>query len=306
MIRLIWEAMVYGIITLVMRMANDPFFYRYTEMDNSDFPIQIIHRIYSESGQLAKMHWHEHIQVYLFMEGSGVLYCNAEPARVSKGNVFIVNSNELHSLECMGYLEFYVVTLDFVFLFSHQVDSCQTKYIVPISQNRILFRNYIGNDEAVAGCLRDIVAEYRDRKPGYELAVKSSAYRMLVVLLRNYVEKAINMKENEIRIGNLKRFQKIFIFISENFQEDIRIAQLAEMVNVSESHLCRLFKQISGKTVGDYINGLRVEKAVELLKESDLNITEIAFLTGFSDANYFSRIFRKYKKITPSEMRKSS
>jgi AraC-like DNA-binding protein len=54
----------------------------------------------------------------------------------------------------------------------------------------------------------------------------------------------------------------------------------------------------------EYINYLRMNKAASLLIDSDLNISEIAMTIGFDDSNYFSRLFKKYKKMSPSEMRK--
>ena len=75
------------------------------------------------------------------------------------------------------------------------------------------------------------------------------------------------------------------------------------MANMSDYHFCRLFKQITGKSAIDYINRFRVEKSLLLLRKSNCNITEIALSCGFNDTNYFSRTFKKYKHISPTQMR---
>jgi len=77
------------------------------------------------------------------------------------------------------------------------------------------------------------------------------------------------------------------------------------MSNISKYHFCRLFKQLTGKSAGDYICQLRINNALTLLRESDLNITEIAMASGFNDTNYFCRVFKKCQKSSPSKIRQA-
>lgn len=282
---------------------KDVSYFRPIEMTNSNFSVQIFHRVYPEVGPILGMHWHEHIQLYWVTDGNGILYCNSASTPISKGDVLVINSNELHFLESHGTLAVYILTIDFTSLFSQQMDTCHTKYLLPISQNLILFKNYIGRDPEIASCIQCLISEYTDNRIASELAVKASTYHLIVLLLRNYVEKTINEKENDARLKNLKRLQEVFTYIRQNYRENIKLEQLSEKLHISNSHFCRLFKQISGKSLSDYINELRIEEAMVLLTESDLNITEIALSTGFSDSNYFSRVFKKYKKVSPSEIR---
>ena len=85
--------------------------------------------------------------------------------------------------------------------------------------------------------------------------------------------------------------------------EKITIDQLTAITCLSRDHFSHLFKKLTGRSVNEYINGMRIDKAEMLIKNTDMNITEIAMATGFNDANYFSRIFRKYKKTPPSAAR---
>lgn len=75
------------------------------------------------------------------------------------------------------------------------------------------------------------------------------------------------------------------------------------LLNVSKYHFCHLFKEATGKTVVQYINDVRLDKAYHLLKNTDMNITQISMSVGFNDMNYFSRLFRKYKNVPPSKVR---
>lgn len=284
-----------------MKKVVDYSSYRYTEMNDSHFPIQVIIREKFAAGPVTNTHWHEHIQVYVITDGRGVLLCNSKKIDITKNDVLIINSNELHSLESFGDLSFCIITIDYSFLYSYQVDICQTKYIAPISQNLIIFNNLIRNDNKVYEAIIDLIREYEETKIGYELVIKANFYHILVHLLRNHIDHVFDKKEYDSRVATLKRYQKVFEYINNNFHEDITIDQLAQIASVSNSHLCRLFKQITGKTMGDYVNVQRIEKAATLLKESELNISEVAFAVGYNDANYFSRLFKQLKRITPTQ-----
>ena len=92
--------------------------------------------------------------------------------------------------------------------------------------------------------------------------------------------------------------------IESNYCEKITLSQLAETVGFSVHHFCRTFKQLTGKTTTDYMNHIRLDKAVYYLKQSDCNITEIALKCGFENINYFSRVFKKYYSVSPTQYRK--
>jgi AraC-like DNA-binding protein len=76
------------------------------------------------------------------------------------------------------------------------------------------------------------------------------------------------------------------------------------MLNISRHHFCRQFKNLTGKSAIDYINIVRIEKAYVLLKQGTLNVTEAAISTGFNNISYFSRLFKYYKKMSPSQVSK--
>ncbi|SJT88036.1 L-rhamnose operon regulatory protein rhaS [Clostridioides difficile] len=63
---------------------------------------------------------------------------------------------------------------------------------------------------------------------------------------------------------------------------------------------------MTGKTTTDYINGIRLEKAVNYLNKGDLNITEIALRCGFDSINYFSRLFKKHYNVSPTQFKKTN
>ncbi|SKA98768.1 two-component system, response regulator YesN [Caloramator quimbayensis] len=96
-------------------------------------------------------------------------------------------------------------------------------------------------------------------------------------------------------------FKEVEKYIVENLKEDIDMEKTAKRFNISSSYFSRIFKDVLGYNFSDYINMIRIKKSKELLKEGILTIKEICYEVGYSDPNYFSKVFKKYEGVTPSE-----
>ncbi len=106
-----------------------------------------------------------------------------------------------------------------------------------------------------------------------------------------------NPTEQDELIAGIKKY------IDENYTEAITLSVLAGEAFICQSYLCLLFKQKTGTTITNYITDVRLEKAKQMLKNSDKKLIEVCFDVGFNDSKYFSRIFKKYTGFTPSEFR---
>ncbi|HWR10132.1 AraC family transcriptional regulator [Sporomusa sp.] len=272
---------------------------------NRDFPVDIHRSEHQRLGTVIECHWHENFELLYFEKGEAIIYCNSRPIRVGPGELIIINSNDLHYGENVSpQLVYYVVEFDLSFIHSNKIDLCQTKYMTPLVQNRILFRNQIDQNNELLEEVRHLINEYYRQELGYELAVKAYIYRILVLLLRFYGEQTISESEKDRQRSNLSRLSPVLEYMDCYYTEKLSLEQLSSMANMSPHYFCRLFKHLTGKSPTEYINHLRLNKAVALLLESNLNITEIAMAVGFNDSNYFSRLFKKYKQVPPSKLLK--
>lgn len=93
------------------------------------------------------------------------------------------------------------------------------------------------------------------------------------------------------------------VYIRQNFQKDLTLDEVSKIVDISPYYFSKLFKQETGENFIEYLTKVRMKNAEELLKDSHYSIKEICVMSGYGDPNYFSRIFKKYEGVTPSEYR---
>ena len=152
--------------------------------------------------------------------------------------------------------------------------------------------------------MQDSYDEYAGKDVCYKLPIRANIYLMMTALLRYYC----GSKDESDRMiyHNVLRLRPVIEYIAEHYCEKIYIDKLADMITVSADYFTKMFKDSIGKTPIDYINGIRINKALSLLSETDIPVNEIAEKSGFSNPNYFHKIFKQYMTTSPLAYRKSA
>ena len=110
---------------------------------------------------------------------------------------------------------------------------------------------------------------------------------------------------NTTDFANSDRIKKVYEYISQNYQEKIKVQEVAKLMNMTETTLSRLMKQRTGRSFVDFLNDYRIGFASRWLTETNQTIAEIAFRCGFYNISNFNRIFRKSKGCTPGQYREN-
>ena len=100
-----------------------------------------------------------------------------------------------------------------------------------------------------------------------------------------------------------RRILKVKDYISKHYTEEIRLADLADLVGMSTTSFSRFFKLRSGKTLSDYVVEMRLGVASRQLVDTTNSVSEICYDCGFNTLSNFNRLFRKYKGCSPTEFR---
>jgi AraC-like DNA-binding protein/quercetin dioxygenase-like cupin family protein len=104
-------------------------------------------------------------------------------------------------------------------------------------------------------------------------------------------------------LNQSQRISKVVNYIQENLLNDIRIKQVADLVNMSETAFSHFFKKRTQRSFSDYLTDMRVSNAARLILETDRNISEVCFMSGFNNLSNFNRTFKSRYLCTPGEMR---
>ena len=133
------------------------------------------------------------------------------------------------------------------------------------------------------------------------------AQGLLLTILGNIFHlKEFTTKEDEIASRYLKYLNKtnvLFRYIFDNYDKDIALEDMAATVNLNPKYFCKFFKELTGKRPMDYLNAFRIECAAVKLQSPTENINQIAYTCGFKDPAYFTKMFKRYKNLSPREFR---
>lgn len=154
---------------------------------------------------------------------------------------------------------------------------------------------------AMVDVLKQLVEKYN----GSELqSMVCSAYVLLI--FAQMIEYKSRYEKVSVR-GSLrfKQFRDILVYVNNNYRMNLTLEQIAEDMFVSEKQLSSMFRLYTGLTPVNYINRFRISNACELLKQDDLKIEAVSKMVGVEDVKYFTRMFTKWKGISPREYRKS-
>ena len=131
------------------------------------------------------------------------------------------------------------------------------------------------------------------------VAMAGALYSLLAVFM-HYSGREV--QEKDIQASYVEKAQT---YIGTNYSYPVTVEDVAAYVGISRSHLFRSFQTYLGKSPKEYLSEYRIRQACHLLKETDLSVSAIAYSVGFENNLYFSKAFKKIKKISPSEYRKS-
>lgn len=121
---------------------------------------------------------------------------------------------------------------------------------------------------------------------------------------RTGFEPLSQLPQKSIKENQGRRLDDVFKFTLENYHRPILLEEVAEVVHMNKAAFCRYFKQHTRKTYLNFLNEIRLQKATELLKNSEMSIAQIAYEVGFNNLSNFNRTFKLTKGKTPLEERR--
>lgn len=263
-------------------MHNTPFSYYY--VDNN-------HTAYR-----APAHWHRQLELVRVLSGRLSVHLDDTEYVLTDGNFLFINMEMIHGFfpeNCV----YEIINFDAEQLLL-QTAFCKEELQIFVNRHILLLPKQPISDPVLTGMLHRL----------FDRAAATDALNHLLILgtLFDFLGTIYDTHayvEQHRRSTNAKAFRPLLEYIDASYMKPITLTDMAKVSKMSVSHFSAMFRDFFHQTPMDYLNHYRIEKACLLLNAADTPVTEVAYHCGFNDSAYFTKVFKKYRGITPKKYR---
>lgn len=246
-----------------------------------------------------------------------MVYVDKGPVRIRRddeiimlqqGDIIFHRPNEFHSIRAIDSpINFFVVSFVCESAAMQSLERYHTSLeaslkpfisaVIRESENTYIIPK---NDPTLAGLARNDTAP-----PGGEQLIKTYLEQLFIYLLRGMtvsdntrIFPSKESMENHLVVATKR-------LITEKCEENIRVGEICRTIGYSKSYLCKLFREQCGETIISYSIRKKIDRAKQLIREGNLNFSEISDRLAFDNPQYFSRVFKRVMGMTPTEFRRT-
>lgn len=271
--------------------------------DNPDFPIFCRFNFIPANEILlgTKLHWHEDLELIYVTEGEITQHINGMAITLHAGEGIFINARQVHEVtsrdaDCRLYCLIFRPTI---------LCSCnfiEEKFVNPVIENEqvpfLLLNSSDDRQKKILELIREIIVASQDDDNSISM-VKN------LLDMWNTIYWLADIKNDKVEKNTgLMAIKNMIAFIQKEYANPLTIMDICNVGAVGKTKCTELFKKYVRMTPVEYLISYRLETASKLLENTDMNITEIAYDTGFSGASYFAEAFKKRLKCTPLEYRR--
>lgn len=289
-----------------MQIITNQFQKELKQHGNEQFPFLVSYQKLSEYESGSFMwHWHPEIEITYVRKGTMCYKVNNLVYHLKEGDIVFNNSGALHSgtMENQKDCAYIPVTFDSRLIYGFFQSTVNSKYVDPVIQDSMLPAICIDQSEPWHKPFREYllrIIDLDEKKPDfYELDITICLQSMWRLLLEHITYEPQASRENSLEYDRIK---KILSYIEENYQNKITLNDIAGHIHLCESECTRLFKRHMNTTLFAFLQEYRIERSLEFLQD-DQPVSAVADKAGFSDPNYYSKVFAKIKGCSPREYR---
>lgn len=280
-----------------------------------EYPFSMYYMFRFTHGFQFPVHWHDEIEIIYIEEGMLNLKIGASDYLAKAGDIFFVNSKELHLMGSEdGKVKYYTFLFPIDFVSFQTPDEFESEIILPIKNMQMQFPKMIADKEVadiVRLYIKKIIRLNTDDKTG-----DIDVYSKRKEEIKRNIQTKINLLEiiqelydkgcfSEVANPAKTEMQReILNYIQDNYMDKITLAMLAQQFHMSEKYVSNYFVQNFHLPFSNYVVHLRLTEAAKLLETTDLPVTEVGIQVGFYNTSYFIRAFKKAYGMAPLQYRK--
>jgi AraC-like DNA-binding protein len=249
-------------------------------------------------------HYHPELELAFILSGKGVRYVGNSIENFSGNDLVLLGSNLPHTWNTTEHDE--PVTAIVVYLKEEFFDQTWVQSIEFESIRKLLtnMSKGIKIDDDVA----------RRMRGSFFALLKASPFEKLMILLQILQDLSCNLSWRflceqgfacDLNHTDKDRINQVYDYIQQNYMTQVTLADIASRVNMSEEYFSRFFSKTMKKPFFEFLNEFKINKACKLLLETDKQVSEVCYQSGFESIPFFYRQFKKFKNCQPKNYRQN-
>ncbi len=262
-----------------------------------DFPLEYYAIDQAHPRYEMPYHWHEEFELLRVISGTFPLAIDEITYPLHPGDVALIGAGCLHGGVPQGCV-YECVVFDMRLLLA--AGEAGKQYISDILHRSVTLQPIFAAGSPVSTVLPALFDALQKRAPGYQLCTLGCLMQFFGLA---YQHGALAMHPLRPAVDCKKTLllKQVFELIESQYHTPLSLSALAACVHMSPKYFCRFFKEVTRRTPLDYVNYYRIERACYAFAATDHSVAEVALMSGFTDPNYFARIFKRYKAVTPGQ-----
>ncbi len=275
---------------------------------NSEFPYLVL----KVQGKIAfphnpgflVMHWHNDLQLILVDKGPVIVnILGHHTLTLHQGQALFINKDIAHQIlpnDQASYHSFIFPDYFLKFYLSSPTQNLINKFLSSNNLEYLVFNNQSAWQIKILSILKELEQlENNKNTPTYSYEVLTQLCRIFLLLQKN-IQPSYKAKLNQI---NYKQIRVFLSYIHQHYREKISLTDLAQAAHVSKSECLRCFHSLLNTTPYNYLLDYRLNKAANLLQNSDMPVSTIAHQIGFNQVSHFGVLFKKKTRLSPLKFR---
>lgn len=248
-------------------------------------------------------HYHTEFEMYYLFTGERNYFIKDSVYQIQAGDLVLIDSNALHKTSQRGEPNHERIVLYYTLSFLTGLSQSEQELLLaPFTRNSPLRKLNLQEKLQVESLLLAMLNELMEQPLGYAVRVRNIAIELLLLSARLTQKKGPSPVEEPSPVQ--RKITDIVRYINLHYGSSLQLDEIAKQFYISKSHLSRIFKKVTGFGFAEYVNITRVKEAERLLRETGLNITQVAEQCGFESLTHFGKVFKALSGLSPRDYRK--
>lgn len=257
-----------------------------------DLQFSIRFEVVEDVNFYSSFHWHNHIEILYVLEGKIDFKVEQRKYLLTEGDMIIINSEIIHSSKLCGHARYILL----------QVPLSAFEGVYDEIENVVLKEKPTNEEsEKLFSYLSLMLKSVDDQRQENKIKFISLLYDFFYLLLTSY--KIEQKKSGMSSYYGINRISPIMAYVEKEFRNKITLSEVAEILNVTPEHMCRLFKKYTDMTFNEYLMSLRISAFYQMLQNTNQKISVILEECGITNYKVFIREFKKTFGKTPEMIR---